>query len=64
MPKFFIGPMSLNIVDTIINFCEKENFSIGLIPSRRQVEETGGYVNNWTTNDFANHVKNNTNKEN
>lgn len=62
MTKFFIGPMSLNIVDTIADFCEKENFPIGLIPSRRQVEETGGYVNNWTTNEFANHVKNATSK--
>ena len=53
MPKFFIGPMSLNIVDTIIDFCEKEDFSIGLIPSRRQVENTGGYGNGWTTKEFA-----------
>ena len=56
MPKFFIGPMSLNIVDAIIDFCEKEDFSIGLIPSRRQVENTGGYVNEWTTKEFIERI--------
>jgi len=62
MPKFFIGPMSLNIVDAIIDFCEKEDFSIGLIPSRRQVENTGGYVNGWTTKEFASHVRKHSSK--
>ena len=57
MPRFFIGPMSFNIVDAIIDFCEKEDFSIGLIPSRRQIEDTGGYVNKWTTKEFASHVR-------
>jgi len=49
MPKYFIGPMSKNIVDSIIEFCNNTNNTIGLIPSRRQVENTSGYVNNWTT---------------
>jgi hypothetical protein len=57
MPKYFIGPMSKNIVDTIIEFCNETNNIIGLIPSRRQVENTGGYVNHWTTADFTSYVK-------
>ncbi len=44
--------MSKNIVDSIIEFCDETNHKIGLIPSRRQVEWDGGYVNNWTTKDF------------
>ena len=56
-PKLFIGPMTKNVVDTIIKFCENEGENIGLIPSRRQIECYGGYVNNWTTENFAAYVK-------
>jgi hypothetical protein len=55
-PKYFIGPMSKNVVDTIIEFCNKTNNVIGLIPSRRQVEHDGGYVNKWTTEEFSKYV--------
>ena len=55
--KYYIGPMSKNIVDAIIEFCESTDNQIGLIPSRRQVENTGGYVNNWTTKEFSEYVK-------
>jgi len=54
--KYFIGPMSKNIVDAIIEFCDNTGNTIGLIPSRRQVEWDGGYVNNWTTEEFSNYV--------
>jgi len=60
--KYFIGPMSKNIVDTIIEFCEETNNSIGFIPSRRQIEYNGGYVNNWKTSEFCEYVKSKTNK--
>jgi hypothetical protein len=62
MPKYFIGPMSKNIVDSIIEFCNNTNNTIGLIPSRRQVENTSGYVNNWTTQEFTEYVKSKTDK--
>lgn len=55
-PKYFIGPMSKNVVDTIIEFCAETGNKIGLIPSRRQVEWDGGYVNNWTTEEFSKHA--------
>jgi hypothetical protein len=61
-PKYFIGPMSKNVVDTIIEFCNETNNIIGLIPSRRQVEGDGGYVNNWTTKEFTEYVKSKTDK--
>ena len=52
-PKYYIGPMSKNIVDAIIEFSTETDYLIGLIPSRRQVEWDGGYVNNWTTKEFS-----------
>jgi hypothetical protein len=54
-PKYYIGPMTKNVVDSIIEFTIETNNKIGLIPSRRQVEWDGGYVNNWTTKEFANY---------
>lgn len=62
MIKYFIGPMSKNIVDTIIDFCDNTGNTIGLIPSRRQVEWSGGYVNEWTTKKFSEYVKSKTDK--
>ena len=53
--KYYIGPMSKNIVDSVI---ELNNPTIGFIPSRRQVDYKGGYVNNWTTKQFAEYVNN------
>lgn len=61
-PKYFIGPMSKNVVDTVIEFCNSRDEVIGLIPSRRQVEWDGGYVNNWTTEEFSKYVKSKTDK--
>ena len=60
-PKFFIGPMSKNIVDATVEFCNNTNNVIGLIPSRRQIEYNNGYVNNWSTEDFSLYVKSKTN---
>ena len=55
-----VGPMSKNIVDASIELSDKHNIPIMLIASRRQIESQiygGGYVNNWTTNDFSKYVK-------
>jgi len=50
--KYFIGPMSKNVVDAVI----EHNGNFGFIPSRRQVDYNGGYVNNWSTGEFATYV--------
>ena len=63
-PKIFIGPMSKNIVDSIIEYVNDTGIHIGIIPSRRQIENDGGYVNNWTTKDFCNYVRSKTNNIN
>lgn len=54
--KYFIGPMTKNVVDTIVEFCDKTGNKIAFIPSRRQIEWNGGYVNNWTTEEFSKYV--------
>lgn len=54
-PKYYIGPMSHNVVDCVIKHGQKH--PIGFIPSRRQVDFSGGYVNNWNTQTFVEYVK-------
>ncbi len=49
--------MSKNIVDAILEYTYETGNEIGLIPSRRQIEYNGGYVNNWTTEQFSKHTK-------
>jgi len=53
--RYYIGPMSLNVVDAVIDHSSKA--PIGLIPSRRQVDYSSGYVNNWNTANFADYVR-------
>src|SRR3989344_9040934 len=55
-----LGPMSRNCVDAIIELGNELKTPFMLIASRRQVEAKefgGGYVNNWTTEDFAEYVR-------
>ena len=57
-PKLYIGPMSKNIVDAAIS----SELDLGLIPSRRQIDYDGGYVNSWNTNSFVSYVRNKSDK--
>jgi NDP-sugar pyrophosphorylase family protein len=56
-PKIFLGPMSKNIVDTVIEYSNAFKLPFTFIPSRRQVDYNGGYVNNWTTKNFVEYTK-------
>lgn len=60
--KLFVGPMSLNVVDAVIEYAEETKIPLGLIPSRRQVDYTSGYVNGWVTHSLANYVRSKTNR--
>ena len=54
-----VGPMSVNCVDATIELANDYEVPIMLIASRRQIDSEefgGGYVNNWTTEAFANYV--------
>ena len=46
--------MSKNIVDSVI---EINSEKLGLLPSRRQIDYDGGYVNEWNTKSFTDYVK-------
>jgi len=59
--KLFIGTVSKNTVDAVIEYANEFNVKMGLIPSRRQVDYGGGYVNNWTTKTLSEYVRENTN---
>ncbi len=54
MPKYFICPMSKNIVDSI---CEIDSANFGFAVTRRQVDYDNGYVNKWNTKNFYEYVK-------
>lgn len=54
-----VGPMSVNCVDATIELANEHEVPILMIASRRQIDSAefgGGYVNNWTTEDFARYV--------
>ena len=46
--------MSKNIVDSVI---EINSEKLGLLPTRRQIDYNGGYVNEWNTKSFTDYVK-------
>jgi tagatose-1,6-bisphosphate aldolase non-catalytic subunit AgaZ/GatZ len=54
-----VGPMSLNCVNAAIELANEYMLPMTLVASRRQIDSErfgGGYVNNWTTEEFANYV--------
>ena len=60
-----VGPMSLNCVDAAIELANEYEAPLLLIASRRQIDSEefgGGYVNNWTTQEFAKYVIDNDQK--
>jgi len=60
-----VGPMSLNCVDAVIELANEHETPLLLIASRRQIDSEefgGGYVNNWTTAEFARYVIDNDKK--
>ena len=56
-----VGPMSRNCVDATVELANEHEVPLLMIASRRQIDSGhfgGGYVNNWTTNQFADYVIN------
>lgn len=60
--KLFIGPISINTIDAAIKFAEETNTELGFIPSRRQIDYNGGYVENFNTKSFTRYTKQRTSK--
>ena len=55
-----VGPMSKNCVDASIELAEQYKTPLMLIASRRQIDSEqfgGGYVENWSTRQFADYVR-------
>lgn len=60
-----VGPMSVNCVDAAIELANEHEVPMLMIASRRQIDSEefgGGYVNNWTTAEFARYVIDNDKK--
>jgi len=54
-----VGPMSKNCVDATIELANQYKTPLMLIASRRQIDSEefgGGYVENWTTQEFSNYI--------
>jgi len=62
-----IGPMSKNCVDVVIELVNTYDIPLMLIASRRQIESAelgGGYVNNWSTEEFSKYIEKNDKNQN
>ena len=62
-----IGPMSKNCVDVVIELVNTYDIPLMLIASRRQIESAelgGGYVNNWSTEEFSEYIEQNDRNQN
>jgi hypothetical protein len=60
--KFFIGPVTKNTIDSVINYSNENQVEFVFIPSRRQIDYDGGYVNSaFNTMEFSKYVKSKTN---
>tara|TARA_B100000963_G_C22637811_1_gene678572 strand:- start:4335 stop:5342 length:1008 start_codon:yes stop_codon:yes gene_type:complete len=60
-----LGPMSIEIIDSLDYFSKKYQKKIMLICSRNQIESSflgGGYVNNFSTQTFSQYIKSKKNK--
>ena len=54
------GPMSVNCVDAVCEIANEYMVPMMLIASRRQIDSEdmgGGYVNNWSTEEFSSYVR-------
>lgn len=55
--KLGIGPMSEEVVEAAFCYSEEKNVPLMLIASKNQVDFDGGYVNDWTTRQYADFIK-------
>lgn len=54
--KFGFGPMSTEIIEAIYQYSHDYNIELMLIISKNQADYCGGYVNNWNTERFVQHL--------
>lgn len=54
--KLYIGCVSKNTIDSVIEYSNENSIHLGLIPSRRQIDYDGGYVG-FRNQNFRDYVK-------
>lgn len=59
--RLYIGCVSKNTIDSAIEYSNENNIHLGLIPSRRQVDFDGGYIN-FTNKTLYEYVKSRSDK--
>ncbi len=52
-----IGPMSQESVEAVFRYSHYHRKQLMLIASKNQIDWNGGYVNNWTTEQYMNYVQ-------
>jgi hypothetical protein len=53
-----VGPMSAEAVEAAFRYSHFHRKELMLIASKNQIDHGGGYVNNWSTAEYADYVKN------
>ncbi len=51
--KLGFGPMSTEIIEAIFRYSHYYRKELMIIPSKNQIDHSGGYVNGWTTHQFV-----------
>lgn len=54
--KLGVGPMSSEIIEAVFRYSANKNESLMLIASKNQIDWDRGYVNTWSTNEYANYI--------
>lgn len=55
--KLALGPMSSEVIESAFRFSNLYRKQLMLIASKNQIDYSGGYVNNWTTKQYMDFVK-------
>jgi len=56
-PLLAVGPMSSEIIEAVFYYSNFFRTPLMLIASKNQIDHSGGYVNNWTTKEYMDFVK-------
>lgn len=51
-----VGPMSSEIIEAAFRYSQEKSVPLMLIASKNQIDWNGGYVNKWTTKEYAEFV--------
>lgn len=55
--KLAVGPMSTEAIEAVYRYSNDNEVQLILISSKSQIDYNGGYVNNWTTAQYVEHMK-------